>query len=153
MDSLQQEDFQLSSTHLTLPSTNPPGILPSSYLTVPKAKAQNRISFVTEQSRPIQDCTNALISSEAKSTSRSIFDISKPSQETIPILCSSEAREPWPIPLSDRLYMSIYSSSSVDSELSEFSNPPARRYRTPNLHKMPRKISTVSPFWSLIYLR
>jgi hypothetical protein len=153
MASLQQEDFELSSTHLTLPSTKPRGILPSSYLTVPKPKARNRTSVVPEQTRPLQDCTNALISSEAKSASRSIFDISEPSQETLSILCSPEARESWPIPLSDRLYMSVYSSSSIDSELSEFSNPPARRYRTPNLHKMPRNISTVSPFWSLIYLR
>ncbi|OAK98082.1 hypothetical protein IQ06DRAFT_349803 [Phaeosphaeriaceae sp. SRC1lsM3a] len=37
--------------------------------------------------------------------------------------------------------MSVYSASSVDSDLSEFSNPPARSYRLPNSHKMPRKIS------------
>jgi hypothetical protein len=40
--------------------------------------------------------------------------------------------------------MSVYSSSSVETDLSEFSNPPARIYRTPNSHKMPRKISAVS---------
>lgn len=39
--------------------------------------------------------------------------------------------------------MSVYSTSSADTELSEFSNPPARRYREPNVQKMSRKITTV----------
>ncbi|KAH7090272.1 hypothetical protein FB567DRAFT_546498 [Paraphoma chrysanthemicola] len=38
--------------------------------------------------------------------------------------------------------MSVYSTSSADTDLSEFSNPPARNYRVPTVQKMSRKIST-----------
>jgi hypothetical protein len=48
-----------------------------------------------------------------------------------------------PKSLSDRIYMSVYSTSSVDTELSEFSNPPARRYSVPNSQNMPKKLSAV----------
>jgi hypothetical protein len=48
-----------------------------------------------------------------------------------------------PISLSERIYMSVYSSSSVDTEHSEYSNPPARKYRVPNFQNMSRKITSV----------
>jgi hypothetical protein len=145
MTSPQRQDFHLSPTQLTLLSAKPLGISPSNYLTVPKPKARNRTSIIPEQIRTLRDHTNALVSSGKESAIKYISGIPEPLRETIPILCS-EAKELRPIPLSDRLYMSVYSSSSVDTELSDFSNPPARRYRTPNSHKMPRKISTVSSY-------
>jgi hypothetical protein len=48
-----------------------------------------------------------------------------------------------PKSLSHRIYMSVYSASSVDTELSEFSNPPARRYSVSNSQNMPKKLSVV----------
>jgi hypothetical protein len=39
--------------------------------------------------------------------------------------------------------MSVYSTSSVDTDLSEFSNPPARNYRTSTSQEMSRKITVV----------
>jgi hypothetical protein len=39
--------------------------------------------------------------------------------------------------------MSVYSTSSIDTDFSEFSNPPARSYHVSNSHKMSRKITVV----------
>jgi hypothetical protein len=141
MDPPQRQHSRLSSTHH---STRPPDSPSSNYLTVPNSKSLNRNLHLRKQKRTLQDSTDTPLSSEEHSASGSEPEILEPSQETFSNLCSSPARAPWLTPLSERLYMSVYSSSSADTDLSEFSNPPARSYRTPNPYKMPRKISTVS---------
>jgi hypothetical protein len=143
MDPPQHEHSHLSSLHLTLHSTKPPDIPSSNYLTVPNRNFSSRILYLRKQNRRLQDLTDTSLFSGKLSASGSIPILLEPSEETVTNFDSSPARGPASIPLSERLYMSVYSSSSVETDLSEFSNPPARTYRTPNSHKMPRKISAV----------
>jgi hypothetical protein len=143
MDPPQHEHSRPSSLHLTPLWTKPPDIPSSNYVTVPNRNFSRRTLYLSKKNRRLQDFTDTLLSSEERSARRSIPILFEPSEETVTNFDSFPARVPASIPLSERLYMSVYSSSSVETDLSEFSNPPARTYRTSNSHKMPRKISAV----------
>ncbi|KAH4809637.1 hypothetical protein HBI56_072940 [Parastagonospora nodorum] len=55
---------------------------------------------------------------------------------------ASPTKSALPKDLCGRFYMSTYSSSSVNTEFSEFSNPPAQRYHVPNSTTMSGRISS-----------
>jgi hypothetical protein len=120
-------------------------ISPSEFLAVPNARSSKRSTSLPALKHILQEYPDALLIPEERSASETIPDILRRQRKTTPTRLSISPIElSRSKPLSDRVYMSVYSSSSVDTELSEFINPPARRYRVPESHKMPRKISSVS---------
>lgn len=145
MDTPQQQEFLLSSPESIPSSSASLDIPPSSYLAVPIAIRPGSHLFLPGPNSFEQDFGDELLLPENRSASEPIPHILEPAQEHTPTAsCISPTLSPRPSSsLSDRVYMSVYSSSSVDTELSEFSNPPARRYRVPNTQKMSRKISAV----------
>jgi hypothetical protein len=145
MGTPEQEQFLLSSPESIPSSSVSLDIPPSSYLAVPIVRTPGSYLPLPGPNSFEQDFADELLLSEDRSTSEPIPHILAPAQESTPTAsCISPASPPWPSSsLSDRVYMSVYSSSSVDTELSEFSNPPARRYRVANTQKMSRKISAV----------
>lgn len=64
-----------------------------------------------------------------------------------PVSVASSSRHAY---LRNRTYMSVYSSTSAESEYSVYSNPPARTYRLPSFQDMSasRKVSAVRPIRS-----
>lgn len=146
MHSPQQDEQLLSCTES---GSKPP---PSTALAI-KSESYLTVSFTTLLGSHVsfpyffeQDFIDTLLSKGDLSAPNSIPQVLEPSEESAPVTCISNfpnsPSRPG-VPLSERLYMSVYSTSSADTELSEFSNPPARRYRVSTTQKMPRKISTV----------
>jgi hypothetical protein len=91
-----------------------------------------------------QDIRDEILPPNNSALSEPIPHIVEPSSvTTLPASFTASVSPARRSSLSDRLHMSVYSTSSADTELSEFSNPPARRYREPNVQKMSRKITAV----------
>jgi hypothetical protein len=144
MDSPQQEQLRISSLPSPVPSSASLDTSTARYLTIPTTAPSGPYFCLPGPDTSERDSIDTLLIPEDQSVSASIPGILGPPQDldsassfTLPVLPSQ------PCSLSARVYMSVYSSSSVDTELSEFSNPPARRYRVPNTPKMSKKISTV----------
>jgi hypothetical protein len=136
MASSQQKEYLPTSLEHILPYPTSIQISPSSYLTVPDNRPSGRLS-----ASQISD-TSVLV--EERSDLEPELHIIEPLPETTPPACYILPGRPYrPIPLSERVYMSVYSTSSVDTDLSEFSNPPARNYRTSTSQEMSRKITVV----------
>jgi hypothetical protein len=152
MNPQQHEHSRSSSPYLTLLSTKSPDTTSSNYLTLPNSNSSNRIVYLRKHNCRLRNSTDRLLYYWELSARGSIPVLLKPLQATVFNFDSSPARVSGSIPLSERHYMSVYSSSSVETDLSEFSNPPARTYRTRNPYKMPRKISAVSLLVRRIYL-
>jgi hypothetical protein len=134
MASSQQKEYLPTSLEHILPYPTSIQISPSSYLTVPDNRPSGRLS-----ASQISD-TSVLV--EERSDLEPELHIIEPLPETTPPACYILPGRPYrPIPLSERVYMSVYSTSSVDTDLSEFSNPPARNYRTSTSQEMSRKIT------------
>lgn len=145
MDSSQQDDQLLSSPESSQVSLTSFGITPSSYLTVPSTRPSGPLLSLPGPAVLREDDTELLLpSTDRPSPSGSVPLILEPSRITTP-------RERQQSPSPSRLlpppliYMSVYSSTSTDSEFSVYSNPPARVYRVPSFQKMSgsRKISAV----------
>lgn len=118
--------------------------LPSRYLQVPGLRHTRRLPSLHRSRSTHKPLEDRLEVPEERSTSEPLPIIPGTSPRTTPESPSSHRGSSLQFTsLQDRLYMSVYSTSSIDSDLSEFSNPPARSYRLPNSHKMPRKISVV----------
>jgi hypothetical protein len=144
MASSQQEEPLPSSPEHTLRPSISIDILPTSYLTVPIIRPSKRLPIRQAHNTTNSTLANALLLEEEQSDLEPLPCIFEPSPETTSTACSIlPVSPPRPIPLSERLYMSVYSTSSVETDLSEFSNPPARSYRAPNSLKMSRKITVV----------
>jgi hypothetical protein len=147
MASTQQDDHFHTSPGLIQPLPASLAISPLRFLTVPNTRHPRRSSSSPQPDYIIQEGPDALLIPEVpeeqpRESFKLDIDISPP--KTTPTSIGTQSIETSrPIPLSERTYMSVYSSSSADTELSEFSNPPARRYRVPNPSKMPRKITPV----------
>jgi hypothetical protein len=137
MVSSQQEETLLHSLEHTLPS-------PSSFLTVPNSRPSGRLSASHRFKLTASDISDTPVLFEGQPDHEAEFHIIEPLPETTPpTRCISPGPLYRPIPLSERVYMSVYSTSSVDTDLSEFSNPPARSYRTSTSQKMSRMITVV----------
>lgn len=107
-------------------------ISPSSYLTVPHSRSSRLPISLPGPAAFDQEGSDAHVYSNQSLASEPGHRIIVPSRSNTPTsLCASQLSPSLPNPLSDRLYMSVYSSSSLDTRNSEFSNPPARRYRLP----------------------
>lgn len=144
----EQEDPQVSSPESSIATSTSFDISPSSYLTVPNTRTKRRLPLLPGPTVFDQDDFDfdITVSSYRGSTSEAIPQVHSPSRSSPPIGFDTSQLQPTrPNHLSDRLYMSVYSSSSLDTEHSEYSNPPARRYRVPDFAKMSsaRKITVV----------
>ena len=146
MASSQQENSTLTASVSYSTSSAQFNISPSRYLRVPAPKISKRPSsrpklHTWNQRNSKLDCSfndNSLLASVPR--------IPFSSRVRTPG-CSSVSQPPtWPVSLSNRLYLSVYSSSSNDTEQSDYSNPPARQYCVPNFPKMTssRKITAAS---------
>jgi hypothetical protein len=144
MDSPQQEQLRISSLPSPVPSSASLDISTARYLTLPTTAPSGPYFCLPGPDTSERDSIDALLIAEDHSVSESTPRTLGPTQDLEPASSFTLSVLPsQPCSLSDRVYMSVYSSSSVDTELSEFSNPPARRYRVPNTPKMSKKISTV----------
>jgi hypothetical protein len=122
--------FNIQSTHyLTVPITGPT----SSYLTLPRPLS-------SEEEHPDWLQSSLL----PRSASVPIPRIREPSPSNVP--SEQDISSSFSPQLSDRTFMSVYSSTSAESEHSVYSNPPARVYRVPSFQNMSasRRISTVA---------
>jgi hypothetical protein len=143
MASPQQEQQLPSSPELSVPSSASINISPSNYLTVPVTRPSRRLPALPGPSPFEHNFSDAFVSFGHRSTSEPLPHILEPTRVTTPTACLNSSIASRPNSLSERLYMSVYSTSSVDTDLSEFSNPPARSYRVSNSQKMSRKITVV----------
>jgi hypothetical protein len=144
MASPQQEDQLHTSPGLILPLPASIALSPSGFLTVPSPRYLRRSTSPPIPVHIVPVDPDALLIPGEHPGERFQLDTYKFVHNITPAAaCHSSVETPRAIPLSARNYMSVYSSSSVDTELSEFSNPPARRYRVPDPSKMPRKITPV----------
>jgi hypothetical protein len=145
MDSSQQQ-LSLPSPESPLVPSTCSDIPPSSYLTVPSCRPPRPISPLSRQI-PIEedDDEDLRIFEEHTPTALRILVPSRRHEPTNPRTSPSPLTRP--PPLSTRLYMSVYSSSSIDTAHSDYSNPPARSYRVPDYSNMSssRKITPVRP--------
>jgi hypothetical protein len=124
MHSPQQEDFIPFASEPTITSSASPRKPSSKDITIPSTIASDAIQHLPGPYTFAQDHHDE----QDPTTSVSNLSLS-------PLVL--------PVPLSERVYMSVYSSSSVDTEHSEYSNPPAQKYRVTNHQNMSRKISPV----------
>jgi hypothetical protein len=124
MHSPQREDFIPFASKPTITSSASLPKPSSKDLTVPSTIASDAIQPFPGPSTFVQD-----------------YHDEQDSTASLPNLTLSPPT--LPISLSERIYMSVYSSSSVDTEHSEYSNPPARKYRVTSFQNMSRKITPV----------
>jgi hypothetical protein len=133
MESTQHEHLSLPSPGLSITSSTCLDIPSAGYLTVPGLRTQRPTRRQTRPDSIDEEDPGLLIPSE----------LSIALQISVPLECftptdthNSSSPRTWAISLSNRLYMSVYSSSSVDTAHSEYSNPPARSYRVPDFSIM-----------------
>ena len=151
MSSSQPEDFTASSPESSQPSSARQSIISSSYLTIPSSGRTRRTRLSSPHSslrdpEGIDNPQNFPIYSSPKSLQVPPPTLVPPASPTSP-RSQTDLLEPrvnfadYP----DPIYMSVYSSSSVDSE---YSNPPARSYNLPSFENMSssRKITLVCFF-------
>jgi hypothetical protein len=144
MASFQQEELSLPSLEYRLPSPPSFRISSSGCLQVPHSRPSKRLLASRRLKLTASDTFATSLPFEEQLDHESKSYTIEPSPETAPPVCLVSPGPPYrPIPLSERVYMSVYSNSSVDTDLSEFSNPPARSYRTSTSQKMSRKINVV----------
>jgi hypothetical protein len=145
MNSSQQQQLSLPSPESPLALSTSFDILPSNYLTVPNVRPPRPISPLLRQDTIEEEEEDLRILQEHTSTALQILVLSRSHTPADPHTSPSPPIRP--TSLSNRLYMSIYSSSSVDTTHSEYSNPPARSYRVPDYSTMSpsRKITPVRP--------
>lgn len=145
MCSQRQETPRSSPIQLALRPSSTINIPSSNYLRVPETRRPKRRLSRSTPDLDLQDDTEAPLIHGETSTTAPIPSVIEPRhQTTFDYFSTDSIAVPRPCPLSERLYMSIYSTSSVDTDFSDFSNPPARTYRISTSSKMPRKITTVS---------
>jgi hypothetical protein len=146
MDPATQDHTHLSSPESATTSSTLLSVPASSYLTVPTARSPRRLSRSIARTEDGPDL-DINLSPEAS------FDITVPNT-TQPLeinthyLLSPSAspyiRRRSRSPAGGR-YMSVYSTSSADTDYSTYSNPPAKPYQVPSFSNMAsRRISPVS---------
>lgn len=146
MDTTQQDNISLSSPAQSLASSSALTISPSSYLTVPNPRSLRSPLSLPRRIAFEEDDSKVHITSDLSPASEPLPQILVLSRSNTPTgsSTSTSPRSRSKI-LSDRLYMSVHSTSSTDTDTSEYSNPPARPYRIPSFQRMSgsRKISAV----------
>lgn len=144
MDTTQQDNISLSSPAQSLASSSALTISPSSYLTVPNPRSLRSPLSLPRRIAFEEDDSKVHITSDLSPASEPLPQILVLSRSNTPTgsSTSTSPRSRSKI-LSDRLYMSVHSTSSTDTDTSEYSNPPARPYRIPSFQRMSgsRKIS------------
>ena len=121
-----------SPQYLTVPNTGPTG----SRLSLPGPST-------TQPEEP--DWSESLL--PPRSSSLPVPEIREPLSEDLTYhdTTSPESTTGIYSRFSERIFMSVYSSTSAESEYSVYSNPPARVYRVPSFQNMStsRRVSTV----------
>lgn len=131
------ESLRSTSSLLSIP--------PSNYLTVPNNKRSRTVSFLPAPTTFEEDTEFVHPSPPGDLSHRTIPLIREPSRSTTPIAGEhpQSPQEQFPR-CREPTYMSVYSTSSAESEHSTYSNPPARAYRVPSFQNMStRRISAV----------
>jgi hypothetical protein len=138
----QRQDPHPSPLELTLQPSSTVNIPSSDYLRVPEIPKSP--SSLSTPDPDLQADTDAPLIHAKLSTTTPVPSIIEPSPYTTFEHSSTNSTAlTRSSVLSKRLYMSIYSSSSVDTDFSDFSNPPARSFRVSTTSKMSRKITAV----------
>ena len=146
MDSSKQDEAQDSSPQSATTSSTLLSIPASSYLTVPSTRPASKLPSLPGPVAFAEDGRDLTLYSSPEDISDSVPDISsrfttppvQPSSPNSYIRRRSRSRSP-----AQREFMSVYSASSVDTETSTYSNPPARPYQVPSFQNMSRRISPV----------
>ncbi|KAF2116944.1 hypothetical protein BDV96DRAFT_39122 [Lophiotrema nucula] len=141
MDSSKQDELPVSSPASSSASSTLLSLPPSSYLTVPSTRPTgHHLSLpgpflpLDEEDTPLGRPTPPQALPQILEPIQTAASFPRHSPTSPPSLL---ARPPEPTFMS-----SVYSSASVDSEYSTYSNPPARAYRLPSFQNMStRKIS------------
>jgi len=152
MDPSQQDEASVSSPESATTSSTWLSIPSSNYLTVPTTRPSNRFFPLPGPVAFVEDDLELPLVSLLEATSNLGPETSQaPRLDTPPVQPSppsSYTRRRSRSPARGS-FMSVYSASSVETDHSTYSNPPARLYRVPSFQNMSsRRISPVCPCYS-----
>jgi hypothetical protein len=150
MDPARQNNTHLSSPESATTSSTLLSIPASSYLTVPTTRPPRRLS--RSITRTEDDLELDIHPSPEPTSGEPVPNISQPlevdTQPLLPLSANPYTRRRSRSPAGAK-YMSVYSTSSADTEYSTYSNPPAKPYQLPSFSNMSsRRVSPVRSYLS-----